>query len=214
MTTDPVTFLGAATRTISTRDDGAKVLVATRRYDTSIEDLWDALTSAERIPRWLLPISGELRLGGRYQLEGNAGGEILRCEPPRTLGVTWGMHGQVSWVNVTLAEHPDGGALLRLEHAAHVPPEMWDQFGPGAVGVGWDQALWGLARHLAGAPGLSPAEAGAWFTTAEGRAFAGASSDAWCEAWIASGVDPAAARAAAGQTTAFYTGGGEPELAP
>jgi hypothetical protein len=147
MTTDPLAFLGAATRTVSTRDDGAKVLVATRRYDTSIEDLWDALTSAERIPRWLLPISGELRLGGRYQLEGNAGGEILRCEPPR-------------------------------------------------------------------APGLSPDEAAAWFTTTEGRAFAGASSDAWCEASIASGVDPAAARAAAGQTTAFYTGGGEPELAP
>ena len=31
----------------------------------------------ERIPRWFLPVSGDLRLGGRYQLEGNAGGEVL-----------------------------------------------------------------------------------------------------------------------------------------
>ena len=44
--------------------------------------MWDAVTSAERIPRWFLPISGDLRLGGRYQLEGNAGGEVLECAPP------------------------------------------------------------------------------------------------------------------------------------
>ena len=31
------------------------------------------------------PISGDLRLGGRYQLQGNAGGEILVCEPPQHL---------------------------------------------------------------------------------------------------------------------------------
>src|SRR5882724_8555264 len=29
---------------------------------------WDAMTNAERIPRWFLPISADLRLSGRYQL--------------------------------------------------------------------------------------------------------------------------------------------------
>jgi hypothetical protein len=29
-----------------------------------------------------LPISGHLRLGGRYQLKGNSGGEITACDPP------------------------------------------------------------------------------------------------------------------------------------
>ena len=53
----------------------------TRRSTT----LWDACTNAERIPRWFLPVSGDLRLGGRYQLEGNAGGTIERCDPPRSL---------------------------------------------------------------------------------------------------------------------------------
>src|SRR5690349_12257290 len=91
----------------------ARVLVATRTYDTSQEDLWDALTNGERIPRWFLPISGDLRLGGHYQLEGNAGGEIKGCEPPRHLALTWGMHGDTSWVNVHLSENPDGGTLLR-----------------------------------------------------------------------------------------------------
>ena len=54
-----------------------------------IEDVWDALTNPERIGRWFLPISGDYRLGGRYQLEGNAGGEIVACERPNRLQVTW-----------------------------------------------------------------------------------------------------------------------------
>ena len=53
----------------------------TQTYPVPIEDAWDAVSSAERIPQWFLPISGELVLGGRYQLQGNAGGEILECNP-------------------------------------------------------------------------------------------------------------------------------------
>src|SRR6476619_4582258 len=60
-----------------------------RTYDAPVEDVWDAVTNPERISRWFLPISGDLRLGGRYQLEGNAGGEILACEQPRRYRVTW-----------------------------------------------------------------------------------------------------------------------------
>lgn len=64
-------------------------LTVTQEYDVSVEDLWDACTNADRIPRWFLPITGELREGGTYQLEGNAGGRVLRCEPPRSFRVTW-----------------------------------------------------------------------------------------------------------------------------
>jgi hypothetical protein len=40
-----------------------QTIVAERTYEmTSVEDLWDAITSAERIRRWLLPIGGDLRL--------------------------------------------------------------------------------------------------------------------------------------------------------
>jgi uncharacterized protein YndB with AHSA1/START domain len=46
----------------------------TQVYAAPVEDVWDACTNPARIPRWFLPVSGELRLGGRYQLEGNAGG--------------------------------------------------------------------------------------------------------------------------------------------
>ena len=70
---------------------------------TTAEDLWEAITTADRLPRWLMPITGDLRLGGRYQLQGNAGGEILICEPPKHLNVTWEYGGEISWVDAKIA---------------------------------------------------------------------------------------------------------------
>ena len=66
-----------------------------RTYDAPIDDVWDALTNPERIGRWFLPVSGDYRLGGRYQFEGNAGGEIVECARPNRLKVTW-VYGVVS----------------------------------------------------------------------------------------------------------------------
>jgi uncharacterized protein YndB with AHSA1/START domain len=210
MKIDVARAVGAVVREVrDVAHDGkpAKLVVATRTYDTDVEDLWDALTSKERIPRWFLPISGELRPGGHYKFEGNAGGKITRCEKPNLLAVTWENGPMVSWLTLHLTPH-GSGAELRLEHVAPVSPEMWDQFGPGAVGVGWDGALMGLGRHIdAGGATLDRAEAFAWTMSDEGKAFSRACSDAWCAASVANGTDPAAARAAAGRTTAFYTGG-------
>src|SRR4029453_4607335 len=69
----------------------AKVVTLTRSYPTDAEDVWDAITTPERGARWFLPVRGDLRLGGSYQLEGNAGGRIRACEPPRRLQLTWNM---------------------------------------------------------------------------------------------------------------------------
>jgi uncharacterized protein YndB with AHSA1/START domain len=59
----------------------AKAIVASRTFDTDSTDLWDALTNPERIAPWFSPVSGDLRLGGTYQIEGNASGTITACEP-------------------------------------------------------------------------------------------------------------------------------------
>jgi len=201
--------IGATTRELTTREYNgrpARVLVATRTYDTTQHDLWDALTNPERIPRWFLPVEGDLRVGGRYQLKGNAGGEIVACDSPRHLSITWEMQGQVSWVNVDLSALQPAGTQLRLEHIAHVPDDLWDQFGPGAVGVGWDSALLGLDRHVAGDQTLDPKTAMAWLMSNEGKAFVRESSDAWCLASIADGTSAVSARAAAERTRAAYTG--------
>jgi len=151
MDIDIASVLGPVTRSVkSCEKDGrpASTVTLTRLYDTDVDDLWDVLTNAERIPRWFLPIEGDLKLGGKYQLKGNAGGTITTCTPPRHFAATWEFGGGVSWIDIKLA--PDGGrqARLTLEHTAIIE-DHWKQFGPGAVGIGWDLALMGLARHLA-----------------------------------------------------------------
>ena len=125
-------------------------------YDAPIDDVWDALTNPERIGRWFLPISGDYRLGGSYQFEGNAGGEIVACDRPNRLKVTW-VYGEVTSPTPTsrrsspAAPAGDGWTTrLELEHTAIVPEEMWAEYGPGAVGVGWDGGVLGLALHLRG----------------------------------------------------------------
>ena len=200
--------IGAVVRSIESREHegkNARVLAATRSYDTTPDDLWDAITNPERIPRWFMPISGELRLGGRYQLHGNAGGTINRCVPPRELALTWEMGGEISWVEVRL-EARGRRTELQLEHIAHVDDPRWDEYGPGAVGVGWELGLWGLARHVSGAAPVDHAAAEAWTSSPDGKSFMRQSSDAWGEASIVAGTDPAIARAAAARTTAAYTG--------
>jgi uncharacterized protein YndB with AHSA1/START domain len=206
---DVLRYIGAVTREVTSRDHNgrpARVVAATCAYDTTIGDLWDAITNAERIPRWFLPISGELRLGGRYQLQGNAGGQIISCEPPRSLTVTWEFGGQVSWVHIGLTELSDGGTRLQLEHIAHVPDDFWNQYGPGAVGVGWDLAMVGLGRHLATAAAVDPQEFAAWSASEQGKDFVRQSSSEWGQASIVAGTEEAAARDAASRTTAFYGG--------
>jgi len=209
MASDIGGIIGAVTRAVSQREHGgrpARVIVASRSYDTTPADVWDAITNPERIPRWFLPISGELRLGGRYQLQGNAGGEITRCEPPRHLAVTWEFGGEVSWVKVELSEDGKGGTHLELEHIAHVDDARWAQFGPGAVGVGWDMTLMGLDRHLATGAANDPQRFMAWVASPEGKDFVRRSSADWCRASITAGTEESAASAAARRTTAFYTG--------
>ncbi|MEV0810056.1 SRPBCC family protein [Micromonospora sp. NPDC050200] len=208
--TDVTHQISSVRRTVGSRTleaGEARVVTISQTYDAPLDDLWDACTSAERIPRWFLPISGELRLHGRYQLEGNAGGTIERCDPPKSFAATWEYGGDVSGIEVRLTPEADGRTRFELEHVAHVDDERWAEFGPGAVGVGWDMGLLGLASHLAAdGAGVAPEEAAAWLGSEEGRQFITLSSESWGEASVVAGTDPEAARAAVARTTAAYTG--------
>lgn len=187
----------------------AIVAIAIRSYDTSVEDLWEAVTTPERLARWFLPVEGDLRLGGRYQLKGNAGGTITRCERPTALDVTWEFAGGTSWVNVRLQPQGDK-ARFTLEHIAHkdgIGADHLKQFGPGAVGIGWDLGLNGLKLYLPNpSVALDPKAMEAWSMSNEGKAFIRDSGEGWCAAHIASGEDPDTARAQAERTIGFYTG--------
>src|SRR5712691_6844727 len=146
------------------------------------EDVWDACTNPERIPRWFLPVSGELRLGGRYQLEGNAGGTVETCDPPRGFTATWEFGGEVSWIELQLSPEANGRTRFALVHIARVYDERWAEFGPGAVGVGWDLALMGLGLHLTSGRSVDPQEVAAWTASEDGKQFMSLTSQRWCDA--------------------------------
>lgn len=205
--TDPASTAGLVAREVRTGSrDGVqtRIAVARRTYPTDQADLWDAVTDAERIPRWFLPVSGDLRVGGRYQLEGNAGGVIERCDPPARFAVTWEYGEQASWVEVGLSPAADG-TVLELVHEAPVDPEFWSQFGPGAVGIGWDLGLMSLGLHLSSGEPVDPAEGLAFPTTPEGVEFVRTAAVDWAAAAAADGDDRASANAAAERTVAAYT---------
>lgn len=187
----------------------ALVGVAIRIYDTTVEDLWNAIVTPRRLARWFLPVEGDLKLGGRYQLKGNAGGTITRCDAPEALDLTWEFAGGTSWVNLRLTA--DGEKTrLTLEHIAHedgIGKEHLEKYGPGATGVGWDLGLHGLKQHLATPEAaIDPAAVEAWALSSEGKAFIRECGEAWGEAYIAAGANPEQARAQAERTIAFYTG--------
>lgn len=187
-----------------------KIAVARRTYRATPEDVWDALTDQQRLPRWFAPVTGDLRVGGRYQVEGNAGGVVERCEAPERFALTWEMRDDVSWVDVTLAP-VDGGTELTLRHEAHVAPEFWEQYGPGAVGVGWDLALWGLFVHLTTGAAVAQEDGLTWHTTSEGQSFIEHAAAGWAQADTADGRETVSAEAAGQRTYAFYTGTAAPD---
>jgi uncharacterized protein YndB with AHSA1/START domain len=202
-------YLGSTVRKVKFMElDGrrASMMSLTRTYDTSTDDLWDAVTNPERLPRWFAPVSGDLKLGGRYSIEGNADGEVLECDPPSRLRLTWEFGDAISWVNLNVSEDAEDGARLTVEHIAHIDNDHWDQFGAGAVGVGWDLSLVGLGEHLAKTPGFGRAKGMEWMVSEDGKTFIRGSSDGWLVASISAGADADWARKAAANTSGFYTG--------
>jgi uncharacterized protein YndB with AHSA1/START domain len=183
----------------------ARTITISQTYAAAVDDVWDACTNVERIPRWLMPIEGDLRVGGRYQLHGNAGGTIERCDPPKSFFATWEYGGEISWIEVRLTPESDDRTRLEIDHIAHVGDEKWAEFGPGAVGIGWDMMLIGLSIHLSSGRAVDTQEGMAWAASDEGKRFMTLSSELWRDASIAAGTDEAEARAAEERVIAAYT---------
>jgi uncharacterized protein YndB with AHSA1/START domain len=200
--------INAVPRTVGSRTleaGEARVVTIGQVYDTDADDLWDACTNIERIPRWFLPITGDLEVGSRYQLDGNAHGTILTCDPPRGFTATWEFGGGVSWIELRITGEGPHRSRLELAHISHVD-DHWVQFGPGAVGTGYDGALVGLGIHLSTGQPVDPSAGQEWMTSEDGRRFMKLSGESWYEANIASGADAQWARSAADRCLAAYLG--------
>ena len=73
--------------------DGVAVVRIEDRYDTTIDDLWAAITEPDRLARWHGQVEGDLRPGGEFRVYREADdiestGRVEACEPPRRLLVT------------------------------------------------------------------------------------------------------------------------------
>jgi uncharacterized protein YndB with AHSA1/START domain len=147
---DILEHINAVQRDVSRTGETVTVLMR-RSYQAEPAEVWDALTDPERMQRWLMPVTGELKVGGSFQLEGNAGGEILECDPPKRFKVTFG--GENSLLEVRLSAGAGSATDLELEHSMGESPEIPPApGGSGAlwVGPGWDGALLGLALYVTG----------------------------------------------------------------
>ena len=154
--TDIANWLTATHREVGSRliaAGEARTALMRRRYDAPIEDVWDAITDPERISRWFIKPTGDLRVGGTFKLEGNASCEILRCEAPRLLRVSWSYPGRpVDEVEVRLSLGEGGETVLELEHAsvAEVFITNDSETGTWGIGAGWEAQLDYLAKYLHG----------------------------------------------------------------
>ena len=183
MSPSPTDHLGQVRRSVSTvtRDGGElRLLTVERTLDARAAEVWSALTTAERIARWWRPVSGDLEVGGRYRLDGQASGEVLDCVPTERLALTWEDDGRVSWVDLSLRP-TDAGTLLQLDHAVPADDPAYAELGPGGSGTGWEVALAALAEHLAdpGAdPGADRVEPSTEFLAGSGAAWREAAAEA------------------------------------
>lgn len=220
-TTAQVAAVRRGVRTTTEEGRDVRVQTLTREYPSALQDVWEAVTTPDRIARWFGPITAEARVGGRYQVEGNAGGEVLECAPPAAgearYRLTWEYGGGVTWLEIDLASVGDDETRFTLTHTGRVedvPPGFWEQFGPGATGVGWDMGLLGLALHLSEpSASVGAHNAEEWQVGPEGQAFSRSAADAWARAHVEDGGDPADAARAADATYAFYTGQEPPATA-
>ena len=173
------------------------ILAAARRR------LWNAVTNRERIPRWFLPIGGDLELGGRCQLEGNAGGAITACERPSHFALTWEFGGNVSWVEACLSDDGAPRARLALTHTALFSGNTGTSTGPARSGSAGRWASWD-------SPSISPnrlcrsrTKPPSPFHATARRSFTGSS--AGCEQGALL-PEPTSRVPQPGRTTEFYAG--------
>ncbi len=139
--------------------DGVGVVRIEDRYDTTLDDLWSAITDPARLARWYGQVEGDLRPGGKIHLylesdDWEGTGRVEACEPPRRLLVTT-RESDVSWrkgqgvapfdstLEATLTANGDQ-TLLVIE-VKGMPLNVL-----AAYGAGWQIHAEDLAAYLAG----------------------------------------------------------------
>ena len=142
---------------IQQHGDGYR-LVFEEVYATDIDDLWSAVTERERLARWMADYSGDLRLGGHWEVADGDGegvwgrGAVTACEAPHRFTTVWHAEGEEPTELTVRLEPAAGGTRLILEHTG---------IRSSTYGAGWQTYLEGLGAHVAG-PGAEGLRGEAW----------------------------------------------------
>jgi uncharacterized protein YndB with AHSA1/START domain len=115
----------------------------TRLLPDTPERVWRAFTEPAVLASWFWPerfgtvVSVDLRVGGRYRIDGPGGdmavsGEYVSVEPPSRLAFTWRWDDDPAETLVTLLLIPAGdGTELRLTHEGFADPTDRDNHAKG-----------------------------------------------------------------------------------
>lgn len=126
-------------------EDGVGIVTLTSVYPTSVEDLWDAITTPERLARWfgnVEPDADNPRLfRGDLITTWSGTIEVIECERPRVLRTTFSDEDGTGPVTATLESVPNGAKLIIEERG--VPADNLD-----AYVAGWRSQLELLAPTL------------------------------------------------------------------
>ena len=130
--------------------DGKGIVHIEDRFDTDIDDLWQALTDPTRLARWYGEVEGDLRPGGEYRAHVFASGwegtgRIEACEPPRRLVVTGKEPDEPDEDVTEVTLTADGGQTILVIEQQGLPLENL-----AAYGAGLQIHIEDLAAHLAG----------------------------------------------------------------
>ena len=120
-----------------------------RRLAAPPVDVWEAITSPDRLAVWLERTELDGRAGGAVTVhfEGSpVTGAVRVWEPPSVLEYTWVISGEIESVVRFELEADDGGTRMRLLHRA-LPVEQEAGYAPG-----WHAYLDRLATLIEGKP--------------------------------------------------------------
>jgi uncharacterized protein YndB with AHSA1/START domain len=116
-------------------------------FGTDQADLWNALTSPERLRRWIADVAGDLRVGGSFTARFTSGwegtGQVVACEEPTRLEVTTQADGETTTIEARVTPAP-GGTRLVIEERGLARGQLH------FYGAGWQTHLEDLGASLRG----------------------------------------------------------------
>ena len=117
------------------------------RYDTDIDDLWSAVTTPERLARWIADVAGDLHVGGMFHAHFTSGwdgpGRVDVCAAPHRLQLTMSPGTKQETVIEALLSMDGDRTLLVVEERGLPRAAL------AAHGAGWHAHVEDLAAHLA-----------------------------------------------------------------